>query len=246
MPFDHQAQWIIIFVTILLYLATEAAEFKVVPLFRQPYTARPAITYESLIESNKRFRQWTNFDLDIFYKYLLKPLSKYVDQVRPYYYDKKLPQCESQSYDIDIRTARGCVLNVPTRIIRYLTILKDESMTRIEQLFDQHRTTAMRDFIHINLAVLHCFQDKYLTDLKPGTEEFRKLIGAGCLSSFSNAIGAFDITKVCFLIVVVFDLEYHIHYNKIRLSIMLHERVVARRQEHILTVIIMIIIQALV
>ena len=195
MPLDNQVPWIMIFATLLIYFATELADCKILPLYQQPYTATPAITYESLIQNGKRFRNWTNFDLDIFYKYLYKPLSTYIDQTRTYYYDKQLVSDEYQC--IDPRTKRGCVLNLQTRLVRYLTILKDESMSRIEQLFDQDRTTAMRDFIHINLAVQHCFANKYLCELKPGTDEFENLCGAGCFKHFSKAVGAFDVIKAC-------------------------------------------------
>ena len=195
MPLDNQAPWIMIFTTLILYFATELIDYRILPLFQQPYTATPAITYETLIQSGKRFRNWTNFDLDVFYTYLFKPLSSFIDQPQTYYYDKQLVSEKYQK--IDPRTKRGCVLNLQTRLIRYLTILKNESMSRIEQLFDQDRTTAMRDFIHINLAVQHCFSNEYLRPFKPGTNEFENLCGAGCFKNFSNAVGAFDIIKVC-------------------------------------------------
>ena len=203
MPSNDQAPWIMLFMTFFVFLATELTDYKILPLYKQPYTAKPAITYEYLTVSSKRFRKWTNFEFDIFYQYFLKPLSKYVDQVRSYYPGKPLAQEGNNNNNvIDPRTRRGCVLNVPTRIIRYITILKGETMSRIETLFDQDRTTAMRDFIHINVAVMHCFANKYLKRLKPGTVEFNNSLGAGCLSKFPNAIGIFDITKVCMFVVL--------------------------------------------
>ena len=211
MPLDNQAPWMMIFLTLFMYLTSELVDCKILPLYQQPYTAAPSITYETLIQNSQRFRNWTNFEFDVFYEYLCKPLSKYIDRSRTYFQDKQLVGDGNDC--IDPRTKRGCVLNVPTRIIRYLTILKNESMSRIEQLFDQDRTTAMKDFIHINLAVQHCFSNKYLRELEPGSDEFENLRGAGCFKNFSNAVGAIDITKVCSVFFFLFFLWYYCYHE---------------------------------
>ena len=170
-------------------------DFKIIPLYREPYTATPAITYDSLIKNSKRFRKWTNFEFDIFYKHLLQPITKFVNQSSTYFFDN--PLTNESHKNIDPRTTRGCVLDIPTRVIRWLTILKGESMERIEQLFDQHRTTAWRDFIHICYACMHCFSHQYLKPINPNTTEFERLKGAGCLSGFTDAVGILDMSKVC-------------------------------------------------
>ena len=41
--------------------------------------------------------------------------------------------------NIDSRTIHGSVLAISTRVIRMLTVLKDESMDTIKQLFDQQQ-----------------------------------------------------------------------------------------------------------
>ena len=194
MPIQTQTTVIMLLLTLILYYYKDSRNFRLTPLFRQPYTATPSITYETLIENGKRFRNWTNFELDVFYEYLLVPITSFVDQTRSYYYTHPLTNDSHEK--IDPRTRRGCVLNVPTRIIRWLTILKGESMNRIEQIFDQDRTTAWRDFIHICYACLHCFSHEYLQELKPGTDGFDQLKGAGCLHNFEDAVGIIDITKV--------------------------------------------------
>ena len=69
--------------TILMYIMLELEDFRIVPLYKQPYTARPATTYEDLMTNAKRFRKWTNFEFDIF---SLLPITKFVDQTRSYYF----------------------------------------------------------------------------------------------------------------------------------------------------------------
>ena len=180
----------------------EFDEFRIEPLYKQPYTARPLITYQELIKNSKRFRKWTNFEIDIFYEYLLQPITNFVSQNRTYYFTNEL-NGESH-FNIDPTTNRGCMLNIPTRVIRWITILKGETMDRIEQLFDQDRTTAWRDFIHICYACMHCFSHKYLKALPPGTPQFENLKGAGCLENFPCAVGILDMTKVYFFCSILF------------------------------------------
>ena len=173
----------------------ELDDLNILPLNRQPYTAKPKIMYKDLITNPKRFRKWTNFELDIFYEHLLKPITRFVDQSRMYYFKNNLTN--ESHICIDPRTRRGCKLDIPTRVLRWLTILKGETLDRIEYLFDQDRTTAWRDFIHICYACMYCFSHDYLKPIDPNTTEFEYLKGAGCLSSFKTAVGIIDCIKVC-------------------------------------------------
>ena len=159
MPVDNQIPWIIMFTTLGMYFASKLFDYSILPLYQQLYIAKPIMRYESQFTMAKDLQIEQILVLDIFYKYLLTPLSTFLDQAQTYYYKQTVP---------DQRATHGYVyvLNIPT-------IMKNKSMLYlyIRQLFDQDCTTAMTDCLNINLTVLNCFFKKYLVELKPGIDK---------------------------------------------------------------------------
>ena len=69
--------------------------------------------------------------------------------------------------NIDSRTLHGCVLAISTSVTRMLTTLKDESMDRIKQLFDQQQKQSVQGCLTavgiLNMSKLCHFSSVFLS-----------------------------------------------------------------------------------
>ena len=74
MPIHNQLLLLIAIICLLVIYTIELQEFRICAIHRQPYTSKPRITYGELIQNSRVFRKWTNFEIDIFYEYLLQPI----------------------------------------------------------------------------------------------------------------------------------------------------------------------------
>ena len=72
----HQLLFIMVILGLLMHFKLELYVLNVLPLNREPYTAKPKVMYKDLIENPKRSRKWTNLEFDIFYEHILKLIKK--------------------------------------------------------------------------------------------------------------------------------------------------------------------------
>ena len=68
---QHELILLMTITCLRVYYLMEFDQFRIIPLNRQPYTATPSITHDKLIENGKRFRKWTNFEIDFLCLFLI-------------------------------------------------------------------------------------------------------------------------------------------------------------------------------
>ena len=149
------------------------------------YNATPLCSIEKLLSKPGTFTDLLHFEINTFFKYILKPLNNIISLPRDAYIRNK-----------PINKLRKCQINNINRIVRFVLRLRCIPFQMLAHYYDQDRTTVIRDFHHVARIVCQVLGKLHISPIIGYSQEYYNKIGCGVFQHFKRCLYAIDVVKV--------------------------------------------------
>ena len=165
------------------------------------------------ISNDSEFKLLARIELNTF-KYILKRMDRYLNWPRNWYHNVDF---NAKWYPYK---KQRCALSNANRLLRYLMWGSGKSVSGLCQLFGQKKSTTYYDIHHISMMIVKVLSNEWISMPKPGTLEYKKLLGLGVLSDgnddaiFPLSPYIMDVCCVCiylFVCLFVYLFVYNIY-----------------------------------